>query len=301
MSHYYKILGLQPGASKADIKAAYRRLCQECHPDKLPPETPTRARQVVEEHFKQINEAYHYLMEHGDCPSSSVEPEPVRDVGAVRPIFDPVRMEAVAQKLEQERWAIEREYERAINAINNQQQKELAYHGLKLDDLDAISSARKWGDLIQSSILFLVGLLVGRIGGFLGFLGYVWAFFCFLYMLAAIGTKAVSPRKYMIMCEIKRKTEAAKTDALQKKERRLHQQSAYIDRRIEHFKNLPLEMLSESFVQNLSDEDQFFLLLAMKQKEKDDQWQHLVGAGLGIAAAAGVVLLLSQLFLGKSS
>ncbi|MFN3678328.1 J domain-containing protein [Thermosynechococcus sp.] len=64
MTHYYEILGLQPGASKAEIKQAYRRLCLECHPDKLPPDTPKKARQIVEEHFKQINEAYAYLMEH---------------------------------------------------------------------------------------------------------------------------------------------------------------------------------------------------------------------------------------------
>jgi hypothetical protein len=39
----------------------------------------------------------------------------------------------------------------------------------------------------------------------------------------------------------------------------------------------------------------------MKQKEKNKQWGHLVGTGLGIAAAAGVILLLSQLFLGNPS
>ncbi|BCX12627.1 MAG: hypothetical protein KatS3mg067_1565 [Thermosynechococcus sp.] len=60
-------------------------------------------------------------------------------------------------------------------------------------------------------------------------------------------------------------------------------------------------MLSESFVQNLSDEDQFFLLLAMKQEEKDKQWEHPVRTGLGIAAPAGVILLLSQLFFGNPS
>ncbi len=48
MNHYYDILGLQPGASKAEVKEAYHRLCRECHPDKLPPDTPKKARQIVE-------------------------------------------------------------------------------------------------------------------------------------------------------------------------------------------------------------------------------------------------------------
>ncbi|WP_448525488.1 DnaJ domain-containing protein [Parathermosynechococcus lividus] len=36
MNHYYELLGLTPGASKSDIKAAYRRLCIECHPVDTP-------------------------------------------------------------------------------------------------------------------------------------------------------------------------------------------------------------------------------------------------------------------------
>ncbi|WNC86817.1 J domain-containing protein [Thermosynechococcus sp. QKsg1] len=222
MTDYYDILGLQPGASKEQIKAAYRRLCQECHPDKLPPETPKKARQIVEEHFKQINEAYAYLMEQGDRPPPPTQP--ATDVRTARSIFDPARMEAVARKLETERQTIQRQYQQSINAIDQQQRQKLACHGLKIND---------------------------------------------------------------------KETEAAKAAAAQKKERRLQEQSSYIRRHIDYFKTLPLEMLSESFVQNLSDEDQFFLLLAIKEKEDDKQWARTVAAGVEIAAAAGVVLLLS--------
>ncbi|HIK34783.1 MULTISPECIES: DnaJ domain-containing protein [unclassified Thermosynechococcus] len=48
---YYDILGWQPGASKAEMKEAYRRLRQECHPDQLPPDTPKKARQIVVSRF----------------------------------------------------------------------------------------------------------------------------------------------------------------------------------------------------------------------------------------------------------
>ncbi|WJI24183.1 J domain-containing protein [Thermosynechococcus sp. B0] len=297
MTDYYDILGLQPGASKEQIKAAYRRLCQECHPDKLPPETPKKARQIVEEHFKQINEAYAYLMEQGDRPPPPTQP--ATDVRTARSIFDPARMEAVARKLETERQTIQRQYQQSINAIDQQQRQKLACHGLRIDDLDTVDLATKWGNVIQGGILLLVGLLVGSVGGLLGFLGYLWAFFCFWGTLGAMLTKTVSPRKYKILCEIKKETEAAKAAAAQKKERRLQEQSSYIRRHIDYFKTLPLEMLSESFVQNLSDEDQFFLLLAIKEKEDDEQWARTVAAGVEIAAAAGVVLLLSQLFLGE--
>ena len=36
MTNYYEILGLQPGADSGEIKAAFRRLAKQYHPDKNP-------------------------------------------------------------------------------------------------------------------------------------------------------------------------------------------------------------------------------------------------------------------------
>lgn len=51
---YYEILGLSRGASKDDIRSAYRRLARQYHPD-VSKEPDAEAR------FKQINEAYQVL------------------------------------------------------------------------------------------------------------------------------------------------------------------------------------------------------------------------------------------------
>tara|TARA_R100000808_G_C2140463_1_gene148288 strand:- start:277 stop:924 length:648 start_codon:yes stop_codon:yes gene_type:complete len=51
MSDPYKVLGLNPGASKDEIKKAYRKLALENHPD----------HGGNEDRFKQINEAYSIL------------------------------------------------------------------------------------------------------------------------------------------------------------------------------------------------------------------------------------------------
>lgn len=48
----FSVLGLQPGASEEDAKAAFRRLAKTCHPD-LHPNDPN-----AEKRFKEINEAY---------------------------------------------------------------------------------------------------------------------------------------------------------------------------------------------------------------------------------------------------
>lgn len=52
----YKVLGIQEGASKEEIKKAYRKKAKECHPD-LNPNDPTAA-----ERMHQVNEAYEMLM-----------------------------------------------------------------------------------------------------------------------------------------------------------------------------------------------------------------------------------------------
>lgn len=94
LAHHYRTLGLRRGASFNDIKAAYRQLVRQCHPDINP------NKQAVEQ-FIQINDAYTVLSaamqpsakdrakttsaktsakvrpESGDMPASSAQPRPL--------------------------------------------------------------------------------------------------------------------------------------------------------------------------------------------------------------------------------
>ena len=49
---YYKILGVEKGASKEDVKKAFRKLAHKYHPDK---------KEGDETKFKEANEAYQVL------------------------------------------------------------------------------------------------------------------------------------------------------------------------------------------------------------------------------------------------
>src|ERR1700730_5747470 len=52
---YYKVLGVEQNASKADIKSAYRKLARKYHPDVNPNNKKAEAQ------FKEVNEAYQVL------------------------------------------------------------------------------------------------------------------------------------------------------------------------------------------------------------------------------------------------
>ena len=52
---YYEVLGLQKGASEADIKKAFRKMAMKYHPDRNPGD------KAAEEKFKEVNEAYRVL------------------------------------------------------------------------------------------------------------------------------------------------------------------------------------------------------------------------------------------------
>jgi molecular chaperone DnaJ len=52
---YYEVLGVERGASEAELKKAYRRLAMKFHPDRNPDD------KTAEEKFKEANEAYEVL------------------------------------------------------------------------------------------------------------------------------------------------------------------------------------------------------------------------------------------------
>jgi curved DNA-binding protein CbpA len=107
---YYKLLEVSPDATFQEIKTAYRVLCKEYHPDKMPPGTPEKARKYIEERFKQLNEAYSTLSSseerqkydmsrYSDVGSSQGVASQEVAVNNYHTVFDSEKMQEVAKRL----------------------------------------------------------------------------------------------------------------------------------------------------------------------------------------------------------
>ncbi|MDZ8222739.1 J domain-containing protein [Nostoc sp. ChiVER01] len=70
INHAYEILGLEPGASQAQLKRAYRQLVKIWHPDRF---LEQKQKQEAEEKIKSINSAYNKLK--SESPSEPPIPE----------------------------------------------------------------------------------------------------------------------------------------------------------------------------------------------------------------------------------
>lgn len=66
----YKLLKLSDGATLKDVTRAYRREVKASHPDRHHMATEIE-RANAEEHFKQINEAYHLILDEGHFGTAS--------------------------------------------------------------------------------------------------------------------------------------------------------------------------------------------------------------------------------------
>jgi molecular chaperone DnaJ len=68
MQNPYEILGVKQGASKEDIKKAYRESAKKYHPDQY---GNNPLKDLAEEKMRELNEAYEYLMKNASSTSSS--------------------------------------------------------------------------------------------------------------------------------------------------------------------------------------------------------------------------------------
>ncbi len=300
MENFYKILEISPTASAEEIKAAYRSLCQEYHPDKLPPGTPDKARRYVEERFKQINEAYSVLSDPDsrrryDLNFSSSSSYPRQESSSTTPssfAFDPEKLRQVSERLELLKKKIETECSELEEEIDQSVKRQLHELGYKEEELQGETISGKVGSIILAIWLASAGFwLMGLGNSFLWWIGLIWLGFWVLGALWFASVPTLSENAAKKIKPIKEKADAEKFKARQKRQERLDKLKRHQRQRIDFFKALPIQMITEEYIASLTDEDQLFLLQAIQERQDAEQLtQNLktvarVAVGLGVLAA----------------
>jgi curved DNA-binding protein CbpA len=75
LSKAYELLGVKPGISSGELKAAHRDLAKVWHPDRFVHDP--RLQEKAQEKLKEINEAYELLLS-GKTPRAAPPPPPPR-------------------------------------------------------------------------------------------------------------------------------------------------------------------------------------------------------------------------------
>jgi curved DNA-binding protein CbpA len=108
VTDYYKILGLDSAADAAQVRAAFKKLAMEYHPDRNP------GNKEAEELFKIVNEAYHTLSDplkksrYDAHLNPNPDPEPVYTEAAWREMNK--RKYSRWQKAQQKKYVIDKDY-----------------------------------------------------------------------------------------------------------------------------------------------------------------------------------------------
>lgn len=97
LSAYYKVLDLEPGATLAEVKTAWRDLAQVWHPDRFAGNERLKAK--AEESLKQINEAYSRITKQSG-PDGRTRSEPryepqTHEAGTTERLHDQILLEGV--------------------------------------------------------------------------------------------------------------------------------------------------------------------------------------------------------------
>ncbi|WP_414404407.1 J domain-containing protein [Synechococcus sp. H70.2] len=309
MKDFYRELETKPDATLEEIKENYRRLAKEYHPDRLPPGTPDKARQYIEEKFKSIQEAYTILSDpvkrkaydsqrasqapqtKGSeySPGLKAKPSYSTQDGSTWP-FDPDKIQKAAKEIERRKESIEVNYNQKIEQVKSELRRNLISIGIKEEDA-RVDYAFLTKDENIRNCLFSLFL------GFLAFLGGWGAIGTILVIIAfAFAWSAFSDRYSKAQVETAKSfQERAKSKiALHEKEKsaELTQLQLYYRSRIDYFKSLSLESLSPEFISGLSGEDQLFLLTAIKERADAEKLKEDLKLAAGVAVGIGILAVL---------
>lgn len=284
--NHYELLEISVDATSQEIKAAYYRLSKELHPDRLPPNTPPRARQLIEEQYKQINAAYSVLSDAAQRRAyDAQQPYPHRTVATPHqnraapqpqvesdPLawFDEATLTAAAERLQRKITAqknhIHTHFDDSIQNLHNTLAADLQKIGYVGDVEKSYSTG-------QRNQFLGLGVIVSGLGWaiLLGTRSWLTPIFGIGLQIAGalviVFATQIKAEDHSLAVQARKLRQAFKEGceaAAQLKEQRLQVIDARLKQRMQYFQAIPPRLITQKFVASLSAEDQVLLLAALK-------------------------------------
>lgn len=279
MENYYELLEVNSSASFEEIKSSYRALCQEYHPDKLPPGTPEKARKHIEERFKQINEAFSTLSDPESrrkydfflSPNAQSSTEQSSANYPANDIFDPEKLKRTAERLKKLEKKIGMNHKKIEEELRKSAEKELSALGYNEKDLTGETFSTKIIICFLSVLFGYMGFGLMSLGGILWLVGIALIGFCGIAILTTIFSPYLTTESYKEIKPIKEKLDAGKLNSKTKRDKQLNAIKEHRQKRIEFFKSIQTQELSNDYIASLSDVDQLYLLQAMQERQDSDE------------------------------
>ncbi len=308
--NYYETLEVSPEATQAEIKSAYYRLSKELHPDKLHPDTPERARKIVEEQYKQINEAYDtlsdpdkrreyhqqiYSQNRNSCYYTQSENN-VNVYTSAASWFNEAELQYAAEALKARLENIEKDANKVYIERIERIEKELKLSAFNIGYKREIQSIESITDKSQATntgiILIFVGIVLVVIPQWLiGLAGVIVLVMGVIHIIKGIQIDPNHNKRILIAKKLYQKSKAKRFEAEQQKNNSILRAKNEISGRIKHFQSLHFSRITRDFFVGLSSEDQVLLLVAihLANEQASQEMKELASLALRVGAVAALL------------
>jgi hypothetical protein len=185
---------------------------------------------------------------------------------------------------------IELEYKETQVEADRFVKQQIKGMGYKEEDLEGNTVIEKIGTSIFTLCLFFIGI-GWMVSGTMLF-GIAWAGFWLLAFLRVISSPTLSIKTAQKIKSIKEKVNEKKLKAQQKQQKELDEMKQYQQGRVNFFKSIPIFMLSEDYIANLTDEDQLYLLQSLNERNDAAELGQNVQAVAKVAIGVGLLAVL---------
>jgi len=204
--------------------------------------------------------------------------------------FDFDKIKEAAEEIERRKKNIEANYNQRVEQVKSELRRNLISIGIKQEEAKIDHTFATKSDTILGALSLLVLSLF--IGALSSSIGLVFFLISVISLFMAIFDKGYSNSQVESAKKLQEEATSAIAQMEKDRDSELSQLQLYCRSRIDHFKTVPIESISPDFISGLSEEDQLFLLTAIKERADAESLKENLKIAAGVAVGIGILAAL---------